>query len=107
MKRELLAVHMVSFAQLMLFERQKEALGKDCGTLILSQFYPQRQSINNTEMFQKETEAVELCKGLISQCFTWQQLMTVRYCLLAYRMELMYTYTKAPYRNLRDLLPSM
>jgi hypothetical protein len=95
---------MISFQQLMIFTRQKNALMEELNTEFFVTFDPSKGRIVETDASEGEKEALELIKSIVPLCVTIDQLMTLRYCLLAERLLIMYGETKRPFKPPSALL---
>jgi hypothetical protein len=67
---------------------------------------PATTDVSNEPVFIEEKKVLEQVREASGFVFTVQQVMALRYCLLARRLDLLLRHTKAPFRPLIQLLPS-
>ncbi len=103
-KQELLAVYMTSFKQFMIFLRQKNTLIEECSEELFVSYDKRTNRFEDTAAGNAEKEVLSLVRSVMPLCVTIHQLMTLRYCLLARRLEILYEMTEPPYRPLKALI---
>ena len=97
---------MIDFKQLMLFERHKLALKYETMNAIVVAKAQRLQTPTELKATIEETNAIRAVVETMELCFTIEQLMTLRYCLLAIRLELMFSVDIRPFKEPRYFLTS-